>query len=68
MVEVLILPERRRIKVEREELTITEVLELLDIDELDSVAILINNRLITDPNYVVKRNDRVVLIKQATGG
>lgn len=68
MIEILLLPDRKKISIEQEELKLSQILESLDISELESVAILINNRLVSDKNTIVKKGDRVVLIKQATGG
>uniref|UniRef100_A0A7C4D7Y6 MoaD/ThiS family protein n=1 Tax=Staphylothermus marinus TaxID=2280 RepID=A0A7C4D7Y6_STAMA len=68
MIDILILPERRKMRIEREEMRLNEILKLLDIDEFNSVAVLVNNKLVNDENYLVKKGDKVVLIKQATGG
>ncbi|MEM0380129.1 MAG: MoaD/ThiS family protein [Desulfurococcaceae archaeon] len=68
MIDILILPERRKMRIEREEMRLNEILELLDIDEFNSVAVLVNNKLVNEENYLVKKGDKVVLIKQATGG
>ncbi len=68
LIDILILPERRKMRIEREEMRLNEILKLLDIDEFNSVAVLVNNKLVNDENYLVKKGDKVVLIKQATGG
>ena len=68
MIEVILLPERRKIKIDRESISIAEILEMLELDDLEGVAILVNDRLVDDQKRVIKSGDRVVLIRQATGG
>ncbi len=68
LIEIMLLPDKKKYRFKEDEVPISEILEALDIDDIESVAIVVNGRLISDLDYVVKEKDKIVLIKQATGG
>ncbi len=64
---ILILPDNKWIKTVNGA-KIREVLEMIDIDDPDEVAVVVNGRLIEDLEYVLKEGDDVKIIKQGIGG
>ncbi len=64
---ILILPERRRIKVEKG-IKLKDILRQLDITDPDEVAIIVNGSLIEDPEYILDEKDNVRVIRQGIGG
>ncbi|WFO74845.1 MoaD/ThiS family protein [Desulfurococcaceae archaeon MEX13E-LK6-19] len=67
MIKVLLIPDRKVIEFEEKELRVRDILERFDFDE-DDVAVLVNNHLIEDLDYIVKEGDDVKLVRVATGG
>ncbi len=67
MPRILVLPERKTITV-RGNISVSKLLSLLDIDDPDEVAIVVNNKLIDDLSFIIKDYDRVLVIRQGIGG
>lgn len=68
MIKITLLPDKKIITIDRDNVSLKELLKILDINDLESIAIIVNNKLIDNNNYVIKSSDKVLVIKQATGG
>ena len=67
MVKVLLIPDRKTFVFEEKEVKIRDILEKLEFNE-DDVAILVNNHLIDDLDFIVSEKDDIKLVRVATGG
>jgi len=68
LIEVLLLPDRKRVVVPWDRARVQDLLKLLDGDDLDSLAVVVNGKLVETVDYEIKSGDDVIIIKQATGG
>lgn len=71
MIRITVLPERKTYVIDKNEIRAKDLLYYLDIDEPDSVALVINNQLIDlekEGETMIRSHDKVLLIRQATGG
>jgi len=68
LIRVLLLPDRKHIVIDRDRVAIRELLGYLGEEDLESLAIVVNGKLVESVDYIVKSDDEVVVIKQATGG
>jgi len=68
LIRVLLLPDRKHIVIDRDRVVVRELLVYLSEEDLDSLAIVVNGKLVESVDYIVKTGDEVVVIKQATGG
>jgi len=68
MITILMLPDMVVKKIEGDKLSIKEILDHLGLSDEDSIAIVVNGRLINDLDQVVEKNSRIVIIRQALGG
>ncbi|MET1160453.1 MAG: MoaD/ThiS family protein [Thermoprotei archaeon] len=69
MITVVILPDRIKRIINKPQATIREILETVIGDtNPDSYAITVNDKLVDSEDYVVKSGDKVIVIRQATGG
>ncbi len=67
MVKVLLIPDRKTFVFEEKKMKIRDILEKLEFNE-DDVAILVNNHLIDDLDFIVSEKDDIKLVRVATGG
>ncbi|MCD6301284.1 MAG: thiamine biosynthesis protein ThiS [Staphylothermus sp.] len=68
MITIKLLPDRKTIKIDRNELKVKELIEMLDVDDIESLAIIVDGKLIEDEEYIIKPNNKVVVIRQGVGG
>lgn len=68
MVRVLVLPDNEFIDIGGERVKVREIIDYLGEQDPDYIVILINDSLVRDPDIEVTSLDRVVVIKQPTGG
>jgi len=68
VIKVKILPDNTVVEINRDEITVEELLNILDIRDLDTVSIIVNETLIDNSKYVLRSSDKIILIIQATGG
>ncbi len=67
-IKILLLPDRKTIILDNKDMTVKELLEKLEIEDMDSIALIVNNKLIEDQHYVVRGNDKIIIIQQSIGG
>jgi len=68
MITVLMLPDMVEKRIERDKLSIKEILDHLGLGDEDSIAVVVNGHLINDLDQVVEKNSKIVIIRQALGG
>lgn len=68
MIRVLLLPDNIYVEIRREKIKIREIMEQLGESNPEYVTILVNDSLAKDLDMEVTSLDRVVMIKQPTGG
>ncbi|OYT40497.1 MAG: thiamine biosynthesis protein ThiS [Desulfurococcales archaeon ex4484_58] len=68
MIKVKLLPDMKELIFRTDTIKVEELLRKLDVIDLESITILVNNKLVEDLNHEIKRGDKVILIRQATGG
>ncbi|ADI31163.1 MoaD/ThiS family protein [Staphylothermus hellenicus] len=71
MIKVMILPDRKTLIVDKKSIKAKKLLDLLGIDDPDSVALVINDRVIDldrEGENMIKERDKVLMIRQAIGG
>jgi sulfur carrier protein ThiS len=64
---ILLLPENKWLRT-RTGSKIRDILRILNIDDPDEVAVVVNGKLIEDLEYVLKEDDDVKIIRQGIGG
>ncbi|RLG80223.1 MAG: hypothetical protein DRO13_04235 [Thermoprotei archaeon] len=67
LIEILVLPDRVKHKINTDKIKVKELVERIKGD-LESLAILVNGKLVEDPDSTIEKRDKVVVIRQATGG
>ncbi len=68
MITVILLPDRKEMKINKNELRVKELIKILDVDDMDSLAVIVNGKLIDDEEYIIKPNNKVIVIRQGIGG
>lgn len=68
MPKVLRLPSREEVEVDAEELRLADLLSALGYRDLEGVVVVVNDRVATDPEMIIKRRDRVVVVEEGPGG
>ncbi|MCD6196595.1 MAG: thiamine biosynthesis protein ThiS [Staphylothermus sp.] len=68
MITVKLLPDRKEIKINKNELRVKELIRTLEVDDMDSLAVIVNGKLIDDEEYIIKPNNKVIVIRQGIGG
>jgi len=68
MITVKLLPDRKEIKMNKNELRVKELIRILEVDDMDSLAVIVNGKLIDDEEYIIKPNNKVIVIRQGIGG
>lgn len=68
MVKVLVLPDNVFIEIGGDKIKVKEIIDHLGEPGLDYIVILVNDSLVEDLELEVTGLDRVVVIKQPTGG
>jgi len=68
LIKVKLLPDMKELIFRTDTIKVEELLRKLDVIDLESITILVNNKLVEDLNHEIKRGDKVILIRQATGG
>jgi len=67
-VKVRILPDNKEIEIENtNSMTVKEILSKLDLD-IDDILVVVNGKVIEDPNYIVTKNAEVKLVRLGSGG
>jgi len=67
-IKVKILPDNNIVEINRDEITVEELLNTLDIRDLDAVSIIVNETLIDNLKHVLRSSDKIIVIIQAIGG
>ena len=68
MVKIRILPDNKEIEIETTNNTaIQELLSKLDLD-LDHILVVVNGKVIEDPNYIITEDAEVKLVRVGSGG
>ncbi len=66
--KVRILPDNKEIEIENtNSMTVKEILSKLDLD-IDDILVVVNGKVIEDPNYIVTKNAEVKLVRLGSGG
>ena len=68
MITIKLLPDRKEIKINKNELRVKELIKILDVDDIDSLAVIVDGKLIDDEEYIIKPNNKVIVIRQGIGG
>ncbi len=68
MITIKLLPDRKEIRIDKDELRIKELIQILEVDDMDSLAVIVDGKLIDDDEYIIKPNNKVIVIRQGTGG
>ena len=68
MIIVKLLPDRKEIKIDKSELKVKDLIKILGVDDIDSLAIIVDGKLIDEEEYIIKPNNKVIVIKQGIGG
>ena len=66
--KIRILPDNKEIEIETTNNTAIQViLSKLDLD-LDDILVVVNGKVIEDPNYIIKEDAEVKLVRVGSGG
>ncbi len=66
--KIRILPDNKEIEIETiDNMTVQEMLSKLDLD-LDDILIIVNEKVIDDPNYIITKDVEVKLVRVGSGG
>ncbi len=66
--KIRILPDNKEIEIETtNNITIQEILSKLNLD-LDDILVVVNGKVIEDPNYIIKEDAEVKLVRVGSGG
>ncbi|RLG87870.1 MAG: thiamine biosynthesis protein ThiS [Thermoprotei archaeon] len=68
MITIKLLPDRKEMKINKNELRVKELIKILDVDDMDSLAVIVDGKLIDDEEYIIKPNNKVIVIRQGIGG
>ncbi len=68
MIKITILPDKKVITINKEEVLLKELIKILGEQDLESIAIIVNDKLIDNENHTITSEDKVLVIRQATGG
>ncbi len=68
MITIKLLPDRKEIRIDKDELKIKELIQILEVDDMDSLAVIVDGKLIDDEEYIIKPHNKVIVIRQGTGG
>lgn len=68
MVKAIVLPDNVVLEIKRERVKVKEIVEHLGESNLDYITVLVNDSLVKDLEVEVTSMDRIVIIKQPTGG
>ncbi len=68
MITIKLLPDRKEIKINKNELRVKELIKILNVDDIDSLAVIVDGKLIDDEEYIIKPNNKVIVIRQGIGG
>jgi len=67
-VKIRILPDNKEIEIETtNNITVQEILSKLNLD-LDDILVVVNGKVIEDPNYIIKEDAEVKLVRVGSGG
>jgi len=67
-VKIRILPDNKEIEIETtNNITIQEILSKLNLD-LDDILVVVNGKVIEDPNYIITEDAEVKLVRVGSGG
>ena len=66
--KIRILPDNKEIEIETtNNITVQEILSKLNLD-LDDILVVVNGKVIEDPNYIIKEDAEVKLVRVGSGG
>ena len=66
--KIRILPDNKEMEIETTStMTMQEILSKLDLD-LDDVLVVVNGKVVEDPNYIITRDAEVKLVRVGSGG
>lgn len=66
--KIRILPDNKEIEIETtNNITIQEILSKLNLD-LDDILVVVNGKVIEDPNYIITEDAEVKLVRVGSGG
>lgn len=68
MITIKLLPDRKEIRIDKDELRVKELIQILEVDDMDSLAVIVDGKLIDNEEYIIKPNNKVIVIRQGTGG
>ncbi len=68
MITIKLLPDRKEIRIDKDELRVKELIQILEVDDMDSLAVIVDGKLIDNEEYIIKPNNKVIVIKQGIGG
>ncbi|MEM0355150.1 MAG: MoaD/ThiS family protein [Desulfurococcaceae archaeon] len=68
MVKVLVLPDNEIVEISKEKIRVKDIIEHIGETNPDYVTVLVNDSLVKDVETEVSSSDRIVVIKQPTGG
>ncbi len=68
MITIKLLPDRKEIKINKNELRVKELIKILNVDDIDSLAVIVDGKLIDDEGYIIKPNNKVIVIRQGIRG
>ncbi len=68
MIKITILPDKKVITINKEKVSLKELMEVLGEQDLESIAIIVNDKLIDNEDNTITSEDKVLVIRQATGG
>ena len=66
--KIRILPDNKEIEIEtKNNMTVQEIVSKLDLD-LDDILVVVNGKVIEDPNYIITEDAEVKLVRVGSGG
>jgi len=68
VVKVLVLPDNEIVEISKEKIRVKDIIEHIGETNPDYVTVLVNDSLVKDVETEVSSSDRIVVIKQPTGG
>lgn len=67
-IKVLVLPDGKFLEVDKEEITLKELLELLGVSDPEEVAVVVDGKLVDEPDTIIRSGVNVKVIFQGVGG
>lgn len=68
MIRIRILPDNRKIEIKAESnVTLRKIISMIDLD-LDDILVVVNGKVIEDPDYVIDKDAEIKLVRVGSGG